>query len=227
MKLISHYNKLFLLILLSVGMNGTSLLHSEKENIILGLFESGAIKFGSFKLKSGIISPIYIDLRNTISFPKLLHSIALAYAHMINPERYDFVCGVPYGALPIATIISQELNLPMVMRRKESKDHGTKKMVEGVFNRNSRVVIIEDIITSGASILETITDLIMADLQVTDIFVLIDRQQNGIENVSQKGYCVHAYCTISEVLSVLYYAEKIGTAQYEQLIDFIHKNKVS
>ncbi len=107
------------------------------QNLILQLFDLGAIRFGTFTLKSGLSSPIYLDLRLTISDPDLLASIASALYEAIPHRSFDLLCGVPYTALPFATAISLQRNIPMVLRRKEKKEYGTAKLIEGIFAKAS------------------------------------------------------------------------------------------
>ena len=162
-----------------------------KGHLIEQLFHLGAIRFGQFTLKSGISSPIYIDLRLTISQPKLLIEIAQELYALAQNLSFDLLCGVPYTALPFATAISVQQNIPMILRRKEKKDYGTKRILEGIFQPGDRCLIVEDVITSGASIAETATSLKEEGLIVTDAVVLVHREQGGEKFLADQGiYCI-------------------------------------
>jgi len=179
-------------------------------NPILNLWRVGSIKFGRFKLKDGDISPIYFNLRPIISIPELFKEISLMVSRKATELSYDTICGVPYAALPIATVVAYEHKKPMIMRRKEVKDYGIPTSLEGIFAAGDTCLIIEDVITKGDSILETITDVQKAGLVVNDIIVFIDRQQGGVDRLTRLGYRVHVIYTIDDILDIL---------RNEQLID--------
>lgn len=194
--------------------------------LTLGLFKIGAIKFGEFTLKSGMISPIYIDLRILPSYPKFLGRVAQAYLPILGKMKFDRIAGIPYAAIPIATAISLLGDIPMIYIRKEVKDYGTKKAIEGVYKEGETVVVIDDLITTGASKLEVIEPLLSAGLKVKEIVVLIDRNQGGKEQLEKKGYHLQAVLNLTEMLDILLKSAKITKGKYRQTKKFLAKNRV-
>lgn len=124
--------------------------------------------------------------------------------------NHNTICGVPYTALPIATIVSAKTGVPMVMRRKEAKDYGTKKLIEGNYKDGDNCLIIEDVITSGSSILETVGDLVDAGIKCSEAVVLLNREQGGEAILKENGVKVHAMFTLTRLIAFLREAELIG-----------------
>jgi len=197
-----------------------------KKEIALALHEIGAIKFGEFKLKSGIISPIYIDLRLLISYPKVLKLISDAMVELAKGLQFDVIAGIPYTALPIATAISLDQGWPMVYARKEVKDYGTKKKLEGVFEEGQTALIIDDLITTGGSKFETAEPFEASGLKITDFIVLVDREQGGGTKLEAKGYKLHSVIGINEILDTLKEEGKISDDDYGRSKKFIAETQV-
>ncbi|XP_071394367.1 LOW QUALITY PROTEIN: uridine 5'-monophosphate synthase [Centroberyx affinis] len=196
------------------------------DSLILKLHDVNAVKFGEYKLKSGMITPIYIDLRVLVSYPSLMNQVSsLIYQRAQEEElKFDSVCGVPYTALPLATIICSRNELPMLIRRKEAKDYGTKRMVEGVFREGETCLIIEDTVTSGSSILETAEVLYKEGLKVTDAIVLMDREQGGVPMLASQGIRLHPVISMFKLLNVLLAAERIDAQTARSVRKFILDN---
>jgi len=164
------------------------------------LLEAGCIKFGEFTLKSGLISPIYIDLRRIISHPKLLELVGTAYLAILRELQFDRLAGLPYAAIPIATAICLAGGYPMIYPRKEIKEYGTKAEIEGEFNAGETVVVIDDLATTGGSKFEAIEKLRAVRLKIRDVVVLVDRQSGAKEALEEAGFRLHAVLSISELL---------------------------
>ena len=179
------------------------------------LLDAGCIKFGEFTLKSGLKSPIYIDLRQIISHPKLLEQVAEAYLPILKRLQFDRIAGLPYAAIPIATAISLAGDYPMIYPRKESKNYGTKAEIEGEHQAGETAVVIDDLATTGGSKFEAIQKLTAAGLVVKDVAVLIDRQSGAKESLAEAGYNLHSVLTISDLLD---HWEKSGRISKDKLI---------
>lgn len=178
------------------------------------LLSAGCIKFGEFTLKSGLKSPIYIDLRQIITYPKLLGQIGAAYLPLLKELKFDRIAGLPYAAIPIATAISLAGNYPMIYPRKEVKTYGTKAEIEGEYHAGETVVVIDDLATTGGSKFEAIEKLTGVGLVVTDVVVLVDRQSGAKESLAQAGYSMHAVLTIGQLLE---YWEETGKVEKDKI----------
>ena len=196
-----------------------------KEQLVDSLISIGAVKFGEFKLKSGIISPIYLDLRIIISYPDILKNIATVLLTLSQELQFDKIAGIPYTALPIATAFSLASGHPMIYSRKERKAYGTGQMIEGVWEAGDQVLIIDDLITNGGSKLETFKIFLEAGLKVKDVIVLIDREQGGREKLQQEGYHLHSAISIFDILERMKHLKQIGEMQYNEIFDFLQNTK--
>ena len=190
--------------------------------IIKKLFDLNCFKFGSFQLKNNQISPFDINLRTLISNPETLSILAeLVYKKFIKPIHIEknevlSICGLPYAGIPLASFISCKYNIPLLLLRKEKKNYGTKQMIEGITEETNKVILIDDIITSGTSINESLE--FFNQFEIINIITVIDREQNkNIENYD-------SLFTISEVFHFLKLSNLISKEQYDSSIEFIKNN---
>jgi uridine monophosphate synthetase len=194
-----------------------------KKDIALELQKIGALSFGEFTFKSGIKSPMYMNLRLFVSYPKVLKKVARAYAEMIKPLSFDRLAGIAYAALPIAGAVSLEMERPWIYMRKEgiAKEYGLKQAIEGEFKPGETIVVIDDLITKGDSKLEVIGPFENNGLKISDFVVLIDYEKGGGALLKDRGYNLHAFMTMSEVIEIMKDNGKLDEEKYQQCIKFI------
>jgi uridine monophosphate synthetase len=197
------------------------MLTDAEKQLINDLHAIQALKFGEFKLKSGALSPFYVDLRVIISHPPILQAVARRILDLLAPLKFQRIAGIPYAGLPIATAVSLAGNLPMIYARKEAKDYGTKRVIEGRYEPGEIVVLIDDVITDGASKFEAAEPLTQAGLLVQDFVIFLDREQGGADRLREKGYALHSALRISDVLAHLQEAGRLSPDRFARCMDFI------
>jgi uridine monophosphate synthetase len=204
--------------------NQTPISDTELSNIADGLLSAGCIKFGEFTLKSGLKSPVYIDLRRIISYPKLLAEVAQAYLPIVSRLQFSRLAGLPYAAIPIATAISLAGEYPMIYPRKEVKTYGTKAEIEGEYQAGEIALVIDDLATTGGSKFEAIEKLTGVGLVVKDIVVLVDRQSGAKESLQQAGYSMHAVVTIRQLLDYWEESRKVDQDKVAATREFLNQH---
>lgn len=192
-----------------------------KKNLVRHLIDTGCFRLGDFVLKSGKKSPFYIDLRRLISDPRAMDCAAKAYAAMAEGIPYDSISGIPAAALPLATAACMRLRSPMIWPRMPVKDHGTGNRVEGRFNAGEKILLLDDLITTGASKLEALDILRSENLVVEDLVVLIERGKQGRIDMEKAGVRLHAFIHVREIFEILESQGIIGKAEKAALLAFI------
>ncbi|MEE6452801.1 orotate phosphoribosyltransferase [Gottfriedia acidiceleris] len=156
---------------------------------------------GEFKLRSGLVSNEYFDKYLFESNPILLNEIADQLSKLI-PEGTEILAGLEMGGIPIATALSLKTGIPVVFVRKEAKAYGTCKLAEGIDIQNKKVCIVEDVVTTGGQIKLSAEDLKQVGANVKDVLCVIDRKQNGKENLYEAGLILHSLLTMDDLIAV-------------------------
>ena len=208
------------------------------ETLIITLYKNGMIQFAEnesdyFTLKSGQKSPIYINLRNISTDMNLLDYICL---HLYNTNsnilsyrlNYDVLCGVPYGGINYAIYLSIKFlnNCPYLIKRKEKKKHGLNNMIDGEYKQGTRCILIEDVVTTGASLFQTIQELEKCGIKIVKVLSIINRGQGCIEMIRNRGYKISSLISLNEILSNLVKNKLITLKLSNNINKYISENKI-
>lgn len=190
----------------------------KKDKMANILFKIDAVKFGVYKLSSGKSSPYYIDLRVVPSFPDAFREICDFYAQYISDQigikNVDRIVGVPIAGIPFASQIAYNLKKPFLYVRKDIKLHGRERRVEGVLISGDRVLLLDDLLTTGLTLTTAIDAARAEGGVVTDVVVFLDREEGGRELLERKDVKVHSLLKISEIANTLF---EIGAIDQESL----------
>ncbi len=195
------------------------LTQSDKK-LIVDLFMKRVIKVGSFRLRVGeeppysyVTTPFLIDVRVLVSYPSLMKRVAERYVQALDSIRFHRMAAIPYAALPIVATVSMINDKPWIYPRREVKDYGTKNPIEGEFHAGEHVVVLDDTVTTGATLAVAIRKLQERGLQIRDVVLLVDRGEEGIPKLQKQGIHVHAIYHIDDMLEVLCASRKISKKQ--------------
>jgi uridine monophosphate synthetase len=198
-----------------------SLEQSARDELARALYEADCVRFGEFRLHSGAISPVYIDLRRLVSHPAVLERVAAVYAELLAPLSYDRIAALPFAALPIGTAVSLRTGQPLIYPRPSRKDYGTGQLIEGAYEAGERAVILDDLITTGGSKVEALAPLRDEGLVVEDVVVLLDREQGGRADLEAHGLRLHAALTLRAVTDSLQRQGLITAEQALRVRDYL------
>lgn len=197
-----------------------------KEKLCKVLYRIGALRFGAFKLTSGKVSPYYIDLRLVPSFPDAFEQVCNVYIEMVREhvgtDSFKRIAGIPVSGLLFASVVAHELRKPLLFPRTAQKAHGRERKVEGVLNPGDTVLIIDDLATSGKSIMKAVASLRTEGGVVNDAVVLIDREEGGRERLSEGSVQLHHLLKASEAAKTLH---QVGAITDTELTTILKQSK--
>ncbi|MEM2906242.1 MAG: orotate phosphoribosyltransferase [Candidatus Bathyarchaeia archaeon] len=193
------------------------------------LMRAGALQFGTFKLTSGRISPYYIDMRLLPSFPAAFKKVCGIYVDVIKedigPAAFERIAGIPTAGLPYASVIAYRLGKPFLYTRREARAHGRERMVEGVLSPGDRVLIVDDIVTTGKSIIQAAKILRSEGAKVEDVIVLIDREEGARPALKAEGLQLHSLMGIRDAAEILHGRGVVEDEQYTAIIKQIRRQQ--
>lgn len=192
--------------------------------IPIEMYKYGMIKFGKFKLTSGIESPYYIDVRKLYSYPELARRVVSELIAKIPLDAFEVLAGVESAGIPLAAYISCLTGKPLAYVRKEPKKHGTGNVVEGEVT-NRRVAIVDDVVTTGSSLIKAIDNLLNVNAKPVMAVVIVDREQGGKKLLESRGIKLYALLTTTEIFTILFNNGIISREIYDSVLNYIKSFK--
>ncbi|MEM2088572.1 MAG: orotate phosphoribosyltransferase [Thermoproteota archaeon] len=191
--------------------------------LVKDIYTAGGFKTGEFKLTSGGLSPYYVDLRILVSKPRIFDRLVDTYVDKMRKTResFDVVAGVETAGIPIATLISHKTGVPMVFVRSREREHGTGRLVEGELREGSRAVIVDDVLTTGRSILKAAEAIGLAGGEVAYALVFLDRLQNGVKKLGEAGVRTYSVIDIQRFLKILFENKLIPNVEYNRVMKYL------
>ena len=190
------------------------------------LFEKKIIRFGDFTLASGNKSPYYIDLRLVPSYPheyrKMIKGLQNLIAEDIGFENFHSLVSVPTGGLMVAASLATEIVKPLIYVRKQAKEHGTSKAVEGVTCHDMKLLMIEDVVTSGGSVINAIKSIKEEKMVIKDAYAIIDRMEGATHALQAEDVKLHSLLTINDITQILFEQKLISEDILKQVQDRIN-----
>lgn len=186
------------------------------------IYKIGALKFGTFRLTSGKISPYYIDLRMVPSFPDAFHKICDLYVKLVKSsvgsESFRRIAGIPTAGIPFASVVAYNLNKSFLYTRPSLRKHGRERRVEGILVSGDKVLLLDDLITSGKSLRKASSAIRAEGGVVEDAVVLIDREERGKENLAKDNVKLHCLIKASEAANTLHEVGAITEIELETIL---------
>ena len=195
------------------------------EKVAKALTDVNAVRFGEFTLVSGMKTPIYVNLRVLPSYLESFVAVNEELVKVVKKIKPDVVAGAETAGIPFATAISLKTKIPMIYVRKRPKSYGTQEMIEGVLEKNAKVVLIDDMATNAFSKLAFIDGIRQAGGIVNDVVIVLDREQGGVEALAKEKVKLHSLITLKELLSYMEEKELIDEGQHKEILDYLEKNK--
>ena len=191
------------------------------------LHKNGIIKFGDFTLASGKKSSYYVDLRLVPSYPqefrKMVKYLENEIVENIGLDKFDSIVSVPTGGLVIASALAIETIKPLIYVRSKPKDYGTSKAVEGKISDGMNVVMIDDVATTGGSVVKAIKSLNEVNISVKDAYVIVNRMEGADESLEEMGVKMHSILNILQITEALYEQDLVGKDVLEKIKKQINK----